>query len=135
MTAGSAAGLLLLRIAAGGFLLPHGLGKLFGGFGPGLGGFAAELQGFGLPSAAPLPLLLALTQTLTGLMVLVGWWTRSAAVIAAGFVAVTVLLSLPSGWFWMHHGVEYPLFWTLTLMAVALLGPGRCSLDQRGDPA
>ena len=133
MAARSAAGLLLLRIAAGGFLLPHGLGKLFGGFGPGLGGFAAELQGFGLPSAAPLPLLLALAQTFSGLLVLVGWQTRIAAVVGAGFLAVTVLLSVPSGWFWMHHGVEYPLFWTLTLLAVALLGPGRWSLDRRGD--
>lgn len=132
MAARSAAGLLLLRIAAGGFLLPHGLGKLFGGFGPGLDGFAAELQGFGLPSVAPLPLLLALVQTLSGLLVLVGWRTRTGALVAAGFLAVTVVLSVPSGWFWMHHGVEYPLFWMLALLAVALLGPGHWSLDLRG---
>ena len=48
----TSAGLLVLRLAAGGFLLPHGLGKLLGWFGgPGIAGFAAELQHFGLPSA------------------------------------------------------------------------------------
>ncbi|HAL22860.1 MAG TPA: hypothetical protein DCP40_09050, partial [Stenotrophomonas sp.] len=72
--------LLMLRVAAGGFLLPHALGKLLGWFGgPGLGGFAGELRGFGLPSTAPLPLLLALLQVLSGLAVLLGWQTRVAA--------------------------------------------------------
>ena len=122
--------LLLLRLAAGAFLLPHGLGKLFGWFGgPGIAGFAAELQGFGLPSAAPLPLLLALVQTLAGLAVAIGLWTRWSSLLAAAFLAMTVLVGAPSGWFWMHHGIEYPLMWTMLLIAVSLLGPGRASLD------
>jgi len=124
------AGLLLTRIVAGGFLLPHGLGKLFGWFGgPGLGGFAAELQGFGLPSGAPLPLLLASAQTGFGLFLVVGVATRGIALLAALFLATTVVLALPSGWFWMHRGIEYPLMWGLVLLAVALTGPGRLSLD------
>lgn len=123
-------GRLLLRVAAGGFLLPHGLGKLLGWFGgPGLAGFAAELQHFGLPSAAPLPLLLAAAQTLAGLFVLIGFLTRSAAVVAALFLATTVLLNLGNGWFWMARGIEYPLMWSLAALAVALLGTGRYSLD------
>jgi len=123
-------GLLLVRIVAGGFLLPHGLGKLFGWFGgPGLGGFAAELHGFGLPAAAPLPLLLAGAQTGFGLLVLFGAATRLAAFFAALFLATTVVLSVSSGWFWMHHGVEYPVMWTALLLAIALTGPGRWSVD------
>lgn len=123
-------GLLLLRLTAGGFLLPHGLGKLFGWFGsPGLSGFAAELRGFGLPSAWPLPLLLALMQTLPGLLIVLGLYTPTAAVVAAGFMAATVVLNRRSGWFWMHGGIEYPLLWTATLLALALLGGGHWSLD------
>lgn len=123
-------GCLVLRIAAGGFLLPHGLGKLFGWFGgPGIAGFAAELQGFGLPHAAPLPLLLALVQTLTGLAVVIGLWTRWSSLLAAAFIAMTVWVGAPNGWFWMHHGIEYPLMWTTMLIAVALLGGGRLSVD------
>ncbi len=122
--------LLILRVAAGGFLLPHALGKLFGWFGgPGLAGFAGELRGFGLPAVAPLPLLLALLQVASGLAVLLGWQTRGAALLAAAFIAFTALLALPKGWFWMRGGTEYPLMWTLALLAIALAGPGAWALD------
>jgi len=134
----ASAGLLLLRIAAGGFLLPHGLGKLFGWFGgPGLAGFAGELHHFGLPTAAPLPLLLAAAQTGLGLLVLVGASTRFAAAGSAVFLAVTVALNLPNGWYWMHGGIEYPLLWLLANLALALTGPGALSVDalrRRTDP-
>ena len=124
------AALLLVRIAGGGLLLPHGLGKLFGWMGgPGLDGFAAELAGFGLPSTAPLPLLLALLQTLGGLAVLLGVGTRIAAVLTTGFIAVTAWIALGHGWFWMHGGVEYPAMWLLCLLALAFAGGGRWSID------
>ena len=122
--------LLILRVAAGGFLLPHALGTLFGWFGgPGLAGFAGELRGFGLPAVAPLPLLLAMLQVASGLAVLLGWQTRIAALAAAAFIAFTALLALPKGWFWMRGGTEYPLMWTLALLAIALAGPGAWALD------
>jgi putative oxidoreductase len=127
-------GLLLLRVVAGGFLLPHGLGKLFGWFGgPGLSGFSAELQSFGLGAFAqtPIPLMLALIQTGVGVLVLAGAWTRMAACIGAAFLATTAALTAAASpaWFWMNHGIEYPLFWTLILIAIAMLGPGILSLD------
>jgi len=124
------AGLLILRLAAGGLLLPHGLGKLLGWFGgPGIAGFAAELQHFGLPSAAPLPLLLAPLQTALGLLVVVGAFTRIAALGSAAFLGVTVALNLSHGWFWMHGGIEYPVLWLLANLALALIGPGALSVD------
>ncbi len=126
----------MLRIAGGGFLLPHGLGKLLGWFGgPGLTGFAAELRQFGLPSAAPLPLLLALVQSLSGLAVLLGAWTRASAALAALFIATTVLVAVPKGWFWMHGGMEYPLMWMVVFLAVAAAGGGEWSLDRLRRPA
>ncbi|WP_145477461.1 DoxX family protein [Stenotrophomonas rhizophila] len=129
-TTGLDLGLLVLRLGAGGFLLPHALGKLFGWFnGPGLSGFADELRGFGLPAPAPAPLLLAVLQVLCGVAVLLGWQTRMAASVAALFLATTAVLALPKGWFWMRGGVEYPVFWTLALCAVALAGPGALALQ------
>ena len=105
-TTGLDLGLLVLRLGAGGFLLPHALGKLFGWFnGPGLSGFADELRGFGLPAPAPAPLLLAVLQVLCGVAVLLGWQTRMAASVAALFLATTAVLALPKGWFWMR-GVQ-----------------------------
>jgi putative oxidoreductase len=125
-----AAGLLMLRLAAGGLLLPHGLGKLLGWFGgPGLDGFAAELAAFGLPSGWGLPLGLALVQVLAGALIVLGLWARAAALAAAGFLAVTVVLAVPNGWFWMSRGVEYPLLWTCACLVIAMLGPGTWSLD------
>ena len=127
---GADLGHLLLRLAVGGFLLPHGLGKLFGWFGgPGLPGFADELQAFGLPSFAPLPLLLAVVQTLAGFFVAIGLFTRISAVVASGFLAVTIVVNISHGWFWMHGGIEYPLLWTLSMLSIGLLGAGRHSLD------
>jgi putative oxidoreductase len=123
-------GLLLLRLTAGGFLLPHGLGKLFGWFGgPGLSGFATELRGFGLPASTPLPLLLAAMQTLAGLCIVLGLCTPVAAALGAGFLAFTAALNRGRGWFWMRGGMEYPLLWTATLLALVLLGGGQWSLD------
>lgn len=122
--------LLLQRVVAGGFLLPHGLAKLFGWFGgPGLTGFAAELQGFGLPSTAPIPFLLAFLQTAFGLLVALGAWTRLAAMLSMLFVAVTATVSVPAGWFWNQHGAEYPVFWAVVLFTLMLTGGGRFSLD------
>jgi putative oxidoreductase len=124
------AGLLLLRLTAGGFLLPHGLGKLFGWLGgPGLAGFALELREHGLPAASPVPMLLASLQTLAGALLVVGLWTRGSALVAAGFLATTVVLNRANGWYWMRGGIEYPLLWTLVVLGIALLGPGQFSLD------
>lgn len=126
-------GLLVLRIGAGGFLLPHGLGKLLGWFGgPGIEGFADELQHFGLPAAGPVPLVLALMQTMLGILVLAGAWTRPAALAAAAFLSVTLALNLSSGWFWMHGGVEYPALWLLVHLALVATGAGTLSIDGMG---
>ena len=127
-----AAGRLLLRLLAGGWLLPHGLGKLFGWFGgPGLAGFAAELGQFGLPATHPWPGLIASLQSALGLLVVLGLSTRPSALLASAFLGVTVALNLPGGWFWIGGGIEFPLFWAGVFIAVALLGPGRWSIDAR----
>lgn len=125
-----AAGRLLLRLVAGGWLLPHGLGKLFGWFGgPGLAGFASELGQFGLPYTHPWPGLIASLQTGVGLALVLGLRSRGSALIGVGFLLVTVVLNAGAGWFWMDGGIEFPLFWALILLACALLGPGQWSLD------
>ena len=63
------------------------------------------------------------------MLIVLGLYTPTAAIVAAGFMAVTVVLARRSGWFWMHGGIEYPLLWTATMLALALLGGGSWSLD------
>lgn len=87
------------------------------------------MQQFGLPATAPLPLLLALVQSLSGVAVLIGLWTRASAALAAAFIATTVVIAIPKGWFWMHGGMEYPLMWALVLLALVCAGGGAWSLD------
>ncbi len=123
--------ILLLRAAVGGLLLPHGLAKLLGWWGgPGLDGFQGELADFGLPSDLLVAFLLALVQTLSGVLLIVGLCTRTAAMAAASFLAATIALNAENGWFWMEGGVEYPVLWTSTALAIAWAGPGRWSLDR-----
>lgn len=120
-------GLLMLRTVVGGFFLPHALAESLGWLGgPGLTGFAAELQHWGLPSAAPIPFFLAAVQIILGTLLVLGAITRISSLIAALLLLVNAVVHAPQGWL---HGVEHPTFWCGMLLAVAILGPGRLSVD------
>jgi putative oxidoreductase len=122
--------LLVQRVAAGGLLLLQGVVHLSGRFGgTGLTGFAAELRGFGLPAAAPIPFALAALQVALGTSVLAGAATRIGALAAALFMVVVVMVLAPNGWAWTGRGVEFPLFWAAMLLSLALTGGGKFSLD------
>lgn len=128
-------GRLLLRLAAGGFLIPHAAGKLWGAWGgPGISGFQQELAQFGLPDDLWIAWCLALLQLWLGFTVAVGIATRVHALAAFAFLGATVALNAANGWFWMAGGVEYPLLWACALLAIALLGPGRWSVDATRAP-
>lgn len=123
-------GWALARVAAGLWLLPHGLAKWPGWFGgPGLDGFRAELAAFGLPDGAGFALAVALLQTVAGLFLAAGCFTRVAAALAAGYLAVAAAVTLGQGWFWMGGGSEYVALWIVLCLAFALGGGGRFSLD------
>jgi putative oxidoreductase len=122
--------LLIQRTAAGGFLLPHGFAQALGWFGgAGLTGFAAQLRHLGLPSSAPIPFVFAALQIVLGTLLLLGAGTRLTALLAALLVGVIALALLPTGWFSCHHGLEYPMFWCASLVALALTGGGQLSFD------
>jgi putative oxidoreductase len=127
---GGDVGLLMLRSVAGGFLLPHGLAEWLGWFdGPGLTAFAGQLLRAGLPSSPPIPFALAAVQITLGMLVMLGLCTRLAALLGAWLLALISMVHLPGGWFWSSHGMEYPVFWSATLLAITLTGGGRLSLE------
>lgn len=119
-------GIALLRVTLGGFVLVHGLIKLFVFTPAGTAGYFASL---GLP--AFLAYLTIAAEVLGGLGLIAGVMTRIAslglAVIMIGTI-VTVhgakgfLFSAPGG------GWEYPALWALALVAQALMGPGAYAL-------
>ncbi|MCM2339733.1 DoxX family protein [Rhodoferax sp.] len=111
----------LLRIITGAFMFPHAASKFAaGGLSAGTVGFFAK-AGFQPPEAWVI--LAALVEAGTGLALVLALCTRFAALGAASALAIAVyaLHSIKGfGWLWNMGGYEYPIFWGLTCIAVAL---------------
>jgi putative oxidoreductase len=74
--------------------------------------------------------VLILIETLGGLCIALGLFTRFWAAAATIEMAVIVYHHLPK-FGWAERGYEYPLFWGLIMFAIALRGGGAYSLDRR----
>ncbi len=118
-------GALALRLALGIAALAHGLLKLFVFTPAGTVGYFGSL---GLPPIAAYLVMLA--EIGGGLALITGAYVRLVS-----FALVPVLL----GALWVHAGNgwlftapkggwEYPAFWTVALIAQALIGPGAYAL-------
>lgn len=113
----------ILRIIAGAFMFPHAASKFSaGGLSAGVVGFFAK-AGFQPPEAWVI--LAAVVEAATGVALVLGLCTRFAALGAAGALAVAVFaLHTIKGfaWLWNLGGYEYPIFWSLVCIAVAMQG-------------
>ena len=119
----------LVRMTAGLMLVPHGWMKLIGG---GLEGTARFMAQIGLEPAYPLALYIALLELVGGVLLALGLFTRPIAVLVVGFMAVAVFyVHGANGFLWIKGGFEYPLFWGLLALAIAVRGGGPMSLDAR----
>lgn len=116
--------LTLLRIMTGFLFIPHGAQKLFGLF----GGFGGQ------PGAtAPLASLMGLAGILEcfgGLVILLGLFTRPAAFILSGQMAVAYFMAHAPNGFWplLNRG-ELAALYTFVLLFLAAAGGGDFSLD------
>jgi putative oxidoreductase len=116
----------LIRITAGLMLIPHGWPKLMEGIGPTA---QSTLARRGIEPAEPLAVLLIVLETIGGLCVALGLFTRfwSAA------ITIEMLVIVYQYWpkfGWTGPGYEYPLMWGLVMLAIALRGGGPYSLDR-----
>jgi putative oxidoreductase len=118
---------LLIRLTAGLMLIPHGWPKLMAGLGPTA---ANALTKRGIAPAEPLAVVLIAIETLGGLCIALGLFTRFWAAAAAIEMSVIVYHHLPK-FGWTERGYEYPLMWGLVMLAIALRGGGPYSLDRR----
>jgi putative oxidoreductase len=117
----------LFRIVVGFLFLCVGLQKMFGLF----GGQQAEL--FSLQGAA------GVVETFGGLLVMLGLFTKPAAFIASGEMAVAfwyihVILNVAGAEGVMRlvpimNGGERATFYCFAFLYIAARGPGMCSLD------
>lgn len=121
---------LLLRLALGLLILLHGISKLRGG-----PGFILDVvEKAGLPH--PFGYLVYVGEVLAPLLVILGLWTRAAALVIAINMVVAILLvhtgqllqlSPEGGW-----ALELQGLYLAVPIAIALLGAGRYSIGGAG---
>jgi putative oxidoreductase len=111
----------ILRIICGAFMFPHVAGKFAGG------ALSASTVGFFAKAGFQPPelwvYLAAIAETLTGVALILGICTRYAALGAAAVLAVAVYalqVVKGFGWTWNTGGYEYPVFWAIVCVAVAI---------------
>jgi putative oxidoreductase len=119
----------IIRVTAGLMLLPHGIPKIFT---QGVAAFAAAgLAKRGIEPSLPFAYLIAFLETVGGVMIALGLFTRFFAAAVAIEMAVIAYHVSVRGFGWAQGGYEYPLFWGLIMFAIALRGGGPYSLDRK----
>lgn len=122
-------GKLLLRVALAVLLLFHGVSKLVGG----IGFVSGALAKMGLPGA--IGYLVYVGEVVAPLLILLGVWTRLAALVVAGNMVVAVLLVHTAQFFTLSDtggwALELQGMYFFAALAVALLGAGRYSVGGR----
>jgi putative oxidoreductase len=124
-------GLLLVRLAVGLILAPHGLQKLFGWFdGPGLRATEEYFRSLGLRPARMHAVLGGLCEFGGGLLMILGLFSPLGSAVVAGTMLVAIsTVAIRRGFFANKGGIEFPLCLCLSALALAFTGPGRYSLD------
>lgn len=114
-------GMNILRIICGLFMFPHVASKFVSGtLNPATVGFFAKA---GLAPPEAWVYLAAAAETLSGIALVLGLCTRYAALGAAGVMAVAVYalhVVKGFGWTWNTGGYEYPVFWGIAAVVVAM---------------
>ena len=117
----------LIRLTVGLMILPHGIPKLMAGV---AATAAMALAKRGIEPAEPLAILIILLETLGGLCIALGLFTRFFAAAITIEMAVIAYAYFPK-FGWTGPGYEYPLMWCLIMFAIALRGGGPWSLDRK----
>ena len=131
ITSGLSTGMLILRVIVGLVMAAHGAQKLFGWFGGyGLTGTGEFMVQLGFKQGRLFATAAALSEFGGGLLVALGFLgpVGPALIISVMFVAA-VTVHWKNGLFATANGIELPLLFGATAVAIALIGPGRYSLD------
>ncbi|ONG45841.1 hypothetical protein BKE38_25945 [Pseudoroseomonas deserti] len=113
---------LLLRLSLGVMFLAHGLYMKIMTFGlTGTMGFFGSL---GYPPV--LGAVVAIAETLAGIALVLGIWTRAVSLLAVPILIGATLQHAGNGWVFSNAGGgwEFPVFWIAALAVQALLGDG-----------
>ena len=120
-------GIALLRAVVGLVFVMHGGQKLFV---YGFAGVEQAFAGMGIPLAGVNAVIVPLVEFLGGIALVVGLFTRLAALPLAVTMVVAILAAhLEGGFFAQNNGYEFPLTLLAATAALALTGPGALALD------
>jgi putative oxidoreductase len=117
---------LLIRLTAGLMIIPHGWPKVQAGV---AATAATALARRGIQPAEPLAIVIIALETIGGLCVALGLFTRFWAAAIAIEMGVIAWQYFPA-FGWTRPGYEYPLMWGLVMLAIALRGGGPYSVDR-----
>ena len=125
--------ILALRVGLGIMFVSHGLQKAFGLFGgPGVRGFSEMLSGLGFSYPLVWAYIAAYTEVIGGAFLILGLFTRGAAVLLLVLMAVAMIkVHIPKGFFLSQGGFEYAFIIASVCVALILLGPGKFSITNR----
>ena len=121
-------GLTSLRVVVGIVFVVHGGQKLFL---MGFGGVAGMLGGLGVPAPGFFAVIVTLVELLGGLALILGLFTRVAAIpLAVDMLVATLTVHLPNGFSVANGGYEFTLVLLAASLALAVAGPGKAALDK-----
>ncbi|NVJ51976.1 MAG: DoxX family protein [Gammaproteobacteria bacterium] len=122
---------LILRVPVGIILAAHGAQKLFGWFGGyGLEGTGQWMASIGLEPGYWMALLAGSAEFFGGVALVLGVFTRLAAVSAVITMLVAIVtVHLSQGFFMSNNGYEYALALMAASGALLVQGAGSWSLD------
>jgi putative oxidoreductase len=122
-------GRLLLRLTLGGCLILHGIAKLQGG----VAGIGQALAANGLPAFVAYGVYVG--EIVAPVLVILGFYSRIGSVLIAINMLFAIALMHRADLFKMgEHGgwaLELQAFYLFTAIALALMGPGRYSINER----
>jgi putative oxidoreductase len=123
-------GKLVLRLVLGILILLHGISKVMNGLGP----IPGVVEKAGLPQA--FAYLVYIGEVLAPILLIIGFWTRLAALIVAINMVFAVYLVHTSQFFTLSKqggwALELQGMYFFTAIAIALLGAGRFSVGGAG---
>src|SRR5215813_4494024 len=123
----------MLRIVLGAILIPHGMQKLFGAFGGmGLTANAQLFDRIGYHPGMFWGTLVGCVELFGGILLVIGLFTRCAALAVVIFMLNAVFItSKAGGFFWTNRGSEYSILILFVALYFLIRGAGLYSLDAK----